>query len=702
VCVRERERYGIGIVVGVKTRTLIIAVVVVFAISINIGRSPIENGRFALLGLLLGISASDNVEKRLLLLLSTRGHGSCFVVADEQFGGNADWLSSKNEAQLWVIELGAIRTVCRTALRSAPDPVVLSVTRRGQKMLGKLLQPSMSHDDYYEEQVWPLTSYTNCYTAYTRDGRWATQRHVCWHDVKQDTAESTTNDDSRATTTTVRWSELPPGRLCVGYSSSSSCAAPYGGWEAYGLLPDHHWQQQQPEEQPPPSSLPVQVVSTATSAIDGTSTISNDNNIITAAAVAGVHSRSPSLVGLPMNLPSSTSELDSIYNNMSVPELSSSVDNNNDNPLLTEPLPETATTLRGRADHNNNNNVAELIVRNYVSTTGDGAVTTSQNGENIIQHYSLWLSYRPTAIHFTMTTTMMLRINDRATTTMTTPLVWMGSADHAQLHSYEIAAINNNNNEPDDDSGDDDDDNDGRDDDIGPVLQLRHNHEFPASVLAIASNSDGRKLVVASQDGSIVILQLLCNGDGDDETGRTPCRLVTEATVIIDGPILALSYRQDGTITIGSLCGYVARMKDDGTKLEMIVEGLTGHNSQEDAVLAVAATSSDNNGDGHRIWVGTRSGRCLLYRLRCNSDDVPSNSCCPVAPSSSSSCWKLEWQVRLPYAVNGIRWDNDVVVDDTRQKRVIVTTARGIHIFRTVHSAVQQARNRLNDLRLNK
>jgi hypothetical protein len=100
---------------------------------------------------------------------------------------------------------------------------------------------------------------------------------------------------------------------------------------------------------------------------------------------------------------------------------------------------------------------------------------------------------------------------------------------------------------------------------------------------------------VASQDGSIVILQL-CNEDGDDGTGGgrgggTTCRLVTEATVIIDGPILALSYQQDGIITIGSLCGYVARMKDDGTKLEMVVEGLTGHNSQEDAALAVAATS---------------------------------------------------------------------------------------------------------------
>jgi hypothetical protein len=135
-------------------------------------------------------------------------------------------------------------------------------------------------------------------------------------------------------------------------------------------------------------------------------------------------------------------------------------------------------------------------------------------------------------------------------------------------------------------------------------------------------------------------------------------------------------------------------MWPDGTKLEMVVEGLTGHNSQEDAVLAVAATSSDSNGDGHRIWVGTRSGRCFLYRL-CNSDDPSSSR--PVAPLSSSSCWKLEWQVRLPYAVNGI-WlrDNDVVVDDARQKRVIVTTSRGIHIFRTVHSAVQQARNRLS------
>jgi hypothetical protein len=554
--------------------------------------------------------------------------------------------------------------------------------------VGKLLQPTMSTDDsYYEEQVWPLTSHTNCYTAYTRDGRWATQRHVCWHVTKKDA--TTTTDDRRATTTTVRWRELPPGQLCVGYSSVSSCAAPYG-WEAYGLLPDQHWQQQQQSEEQQPTTLPVPVVesSTATySALDGTTTIlSNDNNIITA-AVAGGHSRSPSLVGLPMSLPSASELLvDSLYN--SVPELSSSLDNN-DYPL-TEP---ETTILRGRADHNNNNNnVAELIVRNYVSsTTGDGAVTTS-HGENTAQHYSLWLSYRPTAIHVTMT---LLLKNDRATkTTMTTttPLVWMGSADHAQLHSYEIAAINNN--EPDDDDDGDDDDYD--EDDIDPVLQLRHNHEFPASVLAIASNSDGRKLVVASQDGSIVILQLSNEDDRGGGEG-TSCRLVTEATVIIDGPILALSYQQDGTITIGSLCGYVARMKDDGTKLEMIVEGLTGHNSQEDAVLAVATTSSDNNGDGHRIWVGTRSGRCLLYRL-CNSDD-PSNSC--PSSSSSSSCWKLEWQVRLPYAVNGI-WlrDNDVVVDGARQNRVIVTTARGIHMFRTVHSAVQQARNRLNDLYL--
>jgi hypothetical protein len=563
--------------------------------------------------------------------------------------------------------------------------------------VGKLLQSTMSNDDYYEEQVWPLTSHTNCYTDYTRDGRWATQRHVCWHDVTKKDATATTEDDSRATTTTVRWRELPPGQLCVGYASVSSCAAPCG-WEAYGLLPDQHWQQQQQSEEPQPTTLPVPVVSTAASAataVDGTTTtFSNDNNIITAAA--GGHSRSPSLVGLPMNLPSASELVDSLYNS-SVPELSSSLDNN-DYPM-TEPLPETST-LRGRAEHNNNNNVAELIVRNYVSsTTGtDGAVTTS-NGENRVQHYNLWLSYRPTAIHITMA---LLLKNDQATkttTATTTPLVWMGSADHAQLHSYEIAAINNN--EPDDDdSGDDDDDDD--ENDIDPVLQLRHNHEFPASVLAIASNSDGRKLVVASQDGSIVILQLLCNGDGVDGGGGegTSCRLVTEATVIIDGPILALSYQQDGTITIGSLCGYVARMKDDGTKLEMIVEGLTGHNSQEDAVLAVAATSSsDNNGDGHRIWVGTRSGRCLLYRL-CHSDDPSSSR--PVAPSSSSSsCWKLEWQVRLPYAVNGICLrDNDVVVDDARQKRVIVTTARGIHIFRTVHSAVQQARSRLNDLLL--
>jgi hypothetical protein len=567
-------------------------------------------------------------------------------------------------------------------------------TERGQK--GKLLQPStMSNDDdYYEEQVWPLTSHTNCYTAYTRDGRWATQRHVCWHDVtKNDATTTTTDKNSRATTTTVRWRELPPGRLCVGYSSVSSCAAPYG-WEAYGLLPDQHWQQQQQqsEEPQPTTPLPVPVVSTSTyssaTAMDGTTTTFSNDNIITAAA--GGHSRSPSLVGLP-----SASELDSMYN--SVPELSSSLDNN-DYPL-TEP---EATTRGGRADHNNNNNnnVAELIVRNYMSTTGDGATTS--NGENRVQHYSLWLSYRPTAIHITMT--LFLLKNDQATkttttTATTTPLVWMGSADHAQLHSYEIAAINNK--EPDVDSGGDNDDDEN---DIDPALQLRHNHEFPASVLAIASNSDGRKLVVASQDGSIVILQL-CNGDGDDRRGGegTSCRLVTEATVIIDGPILALSYQQDGTITIGSLCGYVARMKDDGTKLEMIVEGFTGHNSQEDAVLAVAATStSDNNGDGHRIWVGTRSGRCLLYRL-CHSDDPSSSR--PVAPSSSSSsssCWKLEWQVRLPYAVNGI-WlrDNDVVVDDARrQNRVIVTTARGIHIFRTVHSAVQQARSRLNDLLL--
>jgi hypothetical protein len=292
----------------------------------------------------------------------------------------------------------------------------------------------------------------------------------------------------------------------------------------------------------------------------------------------------------------------------------------------------------------------------------------------------------------------------RATTTTTTkrtPLVWMGSADHARLHSYEIA-MSNNNDEKDDENGVEQAHDD---DDRGVVLQLCHDQEFPASVLAIASHADGQKLVVATQDGCIVILQLYSGDDDDDETTGTKTsrrrRLVTEATVIIDGPILALSYHQNGTIIIGSLCGYVARMKDDGTQLELIVEGLTtaaaagGHNSNnsaDDAVLAVDASSS-----GARIWVGTRSGRCLLYHhYHHRHDDERSGG------GEKIMRWQLVWQVRLPYAVHGIWDDNDhgtvAVAAGQQPPRVIVTTTRGVHVFRTVQSAVQRARSRLTDL----
>jgi hypothetical protein len=94
VCVSERRIWNRN-VVGVKTRTLIIVVLifVVFAISIEIGPSPIEDGRFALLGLLLGVGASDNVEKR-LLLLPTRVHGLCWSSPD-QFGGSSMRLSNQ-------------------------------------------------------------------------------------------------------------------------------------------------------------------------------------------------------------------------------------------------------------------------------------------------------------------------------------------------------------------------------------------------------------------------------------------------------------------------------------------------------------------------------------------------------------------------------------------------------------------------------
>lgn len=402
---------------------------------------------------------------------------------------------------------------------------------------------------YYEERVFPLTTNTNCYTAYTDNARFCTQRHACW-------IVSSSDDDDRAQA--VQWEELPANRLCVGYTSVSP-------WEAMALLHDQ-WQQQQQPDDDAPAKPTSSTVDPTTSSAHPIAT----NMETTTTSDAGIQSRSRSLIG-PVHLPK---DIDYSSNN-SMPELS------------LEALQDPPTTT------------AEIIVRRIM----------------VDDSYTIPVSYRPVALH-------LMLLGD-------SPLLWTGSADHSKLYSYGLQ--------------------------MGE-FQLRHDEEFPASVLAIASNH--HTLIVASQDGSIVTLKYEANGV-----------LTKQATVIIDGPILALRYR-DNIVTIGSLCGYVAQMNQDGS-LSMVVEGLvTAHNAkQEDAVLAVESTTND------RIWVGMRSGRCMAYRR--DKDE-----------------WILDWQISLPYAINGI-------LQDTTRDRTIVTTTRGVHIFRSIENAVRQARERLTSLQSN-
>lgn len=402
-------------------------------------------------------------------------------------------------------------------------------------------------DAFYEEQVFPLTTNTNCYTAYTSNCRWATERHVVYWKNDQ-----------------VQWKELPIGRLCVGYTSVSP-------WEAIALLPDDWQSQQQPEDE----AAPRPTEATSTTPMEPTT--NNDD---------GIPSRSHSLVG-PVHIP--TDDTDFSSNNNSMPELS------------------LESVLEPR-ENGSTNHTAEILVRRIDHS----------------EEFTIPIPYRPVALH------MMLSNDD------VSPRILMGSADHNKLHSYEVRSNNDTNRD----------------------FYLRHDQEFPASVLRMTSDASNNRqtLIAACQDGSIVTLEY-----GTDGT------LTKLFTVIIDGPILALSYRDD-VVTIGSLCGYVAQMKDG--VLSMVVEGLATHSNQEDAVLAVESTTVD------RIWVGTRSGRCLLY-------------------GHENGSWALIWSVVLPYAIHGI-------LHDSRRDRIVVTTTRGVHIFRSIVNAVDEARARLTKLQQHK
>jgi hypothetical protein len=309
-------------------------------------------------------------------------------------------------------------------------------------------------------------------------------------------------------------------------------------------------------------------------------------------------------------------------------ELAVNSDNNLPNETTTIP-PISETTVVPEETRPRSGPIAELVLRSLSPAT-------------LVETYSTHLDFRP------LTVTMAAHRSSAP------GIVWLGSADHAQLHAFRHAK--------------------GETDEApgklipidlsnvaftvtSPVMAI---HCLPAAPASDASVTSG--LVFACQDGTLRLLtwDMATSEDTFVFSG------LQQKQVIIDGPILALqvqwSSRNSGEIevTAGSLCGYVAVWHCDTLDPPtMVVQGLLQSHSQptatEDSVLAVAVHTN-------RVFVGTQAGRCLVFVQKI------------------SGSYALRWSCQLSYPIYAITCLSD--------EWFFVTTRRSLHLFQTRYTTM--------------
>lgn len=582
--------------------------------------------------------------------------------------------------------------------------------------------------EFVEEQMWPLTSSTNCYTGACRavdvppsdttttashsdngfiaSAHLATENHTISLKISPRLKESKISWEHIA-------SSLPRGNsrgintkhsCCVGYSTNS-------GWEALALmdrkdLVDHgesstraasDYPQQQQQHLSHQQARELSSLSmAATAAVAAVHAAAADNaRVTTGTQSASSHAHEVNHVRTLSGGSTGASQQQGTTSSIaasSEPPHSSMATSSPSNAMLHSeystpvvPIYPSSLTL----------SVSKLVLRRRLSSRAN-------NGE----YYSVDLPFRPLAPTLVYQLAQPSEPGTEQHGSNNIPAffgVWLASSDHNQLQFWQ----------PDPDhpnslvqrqleSLGEDDFHFGTDDPAepsssawmmdSPVMALDCTTQLsPAS--SSSSLCCRCLLVAACQDGTIRLIRFHV-----DKEHRF-VNLVAH-TVIVDGPIVCLNiqkkpaaqmleptdknkliYGYDGEednhcdhVVVGSLCGYVCELylTDNKTGMEgpfMVASDFWRSQDLEDSVLAVHALND-------RVALGTQSGRCFIYEQR----------------KVDGRSFDLMWRCQLPYSVHGI-----VLLDSDR---LLVTTRRSLHLFhghKIVYSA-ELAKMRLEEM----
>lgn len=229
-------------------------------------------------------------------------------------------------------------------------------------------------------------------------------------------------------------------------------------------------------------------------------------------------------------------------------------------------------------------------------------------------------------------------------------------------------------------------------------------------------------LAVACQDGTVRLIQFSIEKSSNN--GQWEFRSVRQNQVIVDGPIVCAHLTRVRQIngnnddcsnvstvhlTVGSLCGYTADLVLNLETMELKgpflgIQGFWNDPlNAEDSVLAVHWCVENST-----VWVGTHSGRCLVYQKRKRTERRLENSGYsatnivgninekeedtqkkvePGSHNESHYYYVLQWECQLPYPVHGVlpfRRDDGL-------EFVLVTTRRSLHLFQKLEPVHEEA-----------
>jgi hypothetical protein len=202
-------------------------------------------------------------------------------------------------------------------------------------------------------------------------------------------------------------------------------------------------------------------------------------------------------------------------------------------------------------------------------------------------------------------------------------------------------------------------------------------------------------LAVACQDGTIrLVTYQLQRHENESLTLAN----VQHKQVIVDGPIVCIHARaasdKDGPlihIAIGSLCGYAAELHVRLDTMELHGPNMIADslwNARWNAEDSVLAVYATET----TVVLGTQAGRCLLYQQQTDAS-APKDA----DNVDDNKSYQLRWTSQLPYPIHGVTCLSD--------GQLVVTTRRSVHLFHKKDflsydpsAAAQAAKTRLTKL----